>query len=488
VTARPVLVEIGRDPQICTVARPDGQCGRRIEMTRTDNPQRTLGVFDAVAIVLGIVIGSGIFFMPSLVATNSPSSLVMLGLWLAGGLIGLAGALCYAELATTYPNTGGDYYFLRRAYGPEVGFLFVWGRMTVIQTGAMAAAAFIGGHYASELLPLGAHSAAIYAALIVVLLTVLNLFGLRFGKWTQNLLTSTITVGLVAVTISGLALGVTGGAGPEAAVPPTSALADAAGPDMAGLFGMIGLAMIFVLYTYGGWNEAAYLSAEIRLPQRNIALALVLGVAAVTGIYLLVNIAFLAGMGRTRMAESGAVAADLLRQAAGEPGAVFISLLVVIAVLSTVNASIITGGRSNYALGRDYPKVFGAMGGWNASSSVPAPALLVQASIGLLLIVLAPLIFQDGGVEAMVAYTAPVFWFFFFLAGMAVLVLRWWDSERPRPFEVPLYPLTPFLFCGVCLYMLYSAIAYAGAGSLVGLAVLLGGAPFIALRHRHAPA
>lgn len=455
------------------------------DRAKTEVPRRTLRVFDAVAIVLGIVIGSGIFFMPSLVAANSPNSLILLVLWLAGGMIGLVGAFCYAELATTYPNAGGDYYFLRRAYGREIGFLFVWGRMTVIQTGAMAAAAFIGGNYITELLPLGAYSSAIYAGLIVVLLSAVNLCGLHFGKWTQNLLTTVIAAGLIVVAIAGLWLGIAGGGLAQAAVVDTVSVAAAREPDLAAVFSMIGLAMIFVLYTYGGWNEAAYLSAEIRAPQKNIAVALLLGVGAVTVIYLLVNMAFLVGMGRIGMAESGAVAADLLRQAVGEPGAVFISILVVIAVLSTVNATIITGGRSNYALGRDYPEVFGFMGKWKASSSVPVAALVVQGAISLLLIGIAPLLFEERGVEAMVAYTAPVFWFFFFLTGMAVLVLRWWDPETPRPFHVPLYPLTPFIFCGACLYMLYSAIAYAGAGSLVGVAVLLAGVPIIFLARRN---
>jgi amino acid transporter len=225
--------------------------------------------------------------------------------------------------------------------------------------------------------------------------------------------------------------------------------------------------MVFVLYTYGGWNEAAYLSAEIRAPQRNIALALVFGVVAVTSVYTIVNAAFLAGLGRERMASSEAV--------------IFVSILVVVAVLSTLNATIITGARSNYALGRDFPELFGFMGRWLVESSVPRPALIVQAAISVLLIIGAPILFGAGGVEAMVAYTAPVFWFFFFLVGFSVPVLRTWDPAAERPFRVPLYPVTPFLFSMVCIYMFYSAIAYAGVGSLVGVGVLAAGIPLLAL-------
>jgi len=449
-------------------------------------PRRTLRIFDAMTIVIGIVIGSGIFFMPSLVAANAPGPVFLLGLWLAGGVVGMVGALCYAELTTAYPNAGGDYYFLRRAYGPEIAFLFAWGRMTVIQTGALAAAAFIAGNYLAEALPVG--SPAFHAAVLVVALTALNLRGLTLGKGVQNVLTSAVAVGLFVVALAGIIVWFTGpdGAGGAAAVASAPGGAGEPTPDFTSpqFFSSLGLAMVFVLYTYGGWNEAAYLSAEIQAPQRNIAMALLSGVGAVTVIYLLVNLAFLGGLGIDGMAGSNAVAADLLRQVAGEGGALFISILVVVAVLSTVNATIITGGRSNYALGRDYPEVFGFMGRWSTASSVPVAALVVQGGVSLVLILLAPLIFDEGGVEAMVAYTAPVFWFFFFLVGLSVLILRAWDPGASRPFRVPMYPLTPFLFCLVCVYMLFSAVAYAGVGSLLGVAVLLAGLPFLSLIRR----
>jgi basic amino acid/polyamine antiporter, APA family len=429
---------------------------------------RRLSVTDAVAIVLGIVIGSGIFGLPSLVAAHSGGPAAMLAMWLAGGLISLIGAFCYAELATAYPDKGGDYHFLRRAYGYEVGFLFVWGRMTVIQTGAIAAAAFIGGNYLTGIYRLGDHSAALYAALIVVSLTALNLFGLRSAKWAQNGLVVVIMTGLLAMVVAGVQGWLTG-----------SVVEVAAAGEGGGSAGVLGLALVFVLFTYGGWNEAAYLSAEIRQPRRNISRVLLWGIGVVTLVYLLVNAAMLAGLGLEGMAGSRAVAADLLRSVWGEPGAAMISLLVVVAVLSTVNATIITGGRSNFAMGRDYPRVFGFLGKWNGQRDVPVAGLVLQGVISLVLILCVPRVFQEDGLEAMVAYTAPVFWFFFFLAGMCVLVLRHWDPERERPYRVPFYPLSPFIFCGVCLYMLYSSVAYAGLGSWVGVAVMLAGVPFL---------
>jgi amino acid transporter len=286
---------------------------------------------------------------------------------------------------------------------------------------------------------------------------------------------------LLAVAAAGAWLWFSGGVGEVGA--PGGVAGDAMQTGGA-VVGGLGLARVFVLFAYGGWNEAAYLSAEVRPPQRNIALALILGVGGVTVIYSLVNVALLVGLGQEGMARSEAVAADLLRMAVGEGGAAFVSILVVVAALGTANATIITGGRSNFALGLDFPRLFGFMGRWKAASSVPVPALLVQGAISLLLIVGAPLLFEEGGVEAMVAYTAPVFWFFFFLVGLSVIVLRSGDPDTVRQFRTPLYPLPPILFCVVCLYMLFSAITYAGAGSLLGVGVLLAGVPLLLFARR----
>jgi APA family basic amino acid/polyamine antiporter len=389
-------------------------------------PPRRLSTSDGISILVGTVVGSGIFAFPALVA---------------GGIISLLGAFCYAELATTYPDAGGDYHFLRRAFGMQVGFLFGWARMTVIQTGAIAAAAFIAGNYLTELLPLGSASSATYAALIVAALTTVNLVGLHASKWTQNVLVIAITLGLAAIIFTGFWTGIFDAPAPPSSVP----------SPQANSFGMISLALIFVLFTFGGWNEAVYLSADIDNPRRNMNRVLIIGIAIVTGLYMLVNLALITGLGHAGMASSGAVAADLLRRGWGEPGAVFISLLVLVAVLSTVNATIITGGRSNFALGRDYVPIFGFLGKRRPGSEVPTAALILQGAITIGLILLVPIAFPDSGLEAMVAYTAPVFWFFFLLAGWSVVMMRRRDPQRERPFRAPIYPLAPFLFCGVCL-------------------------------------
>ncbi|MEA2711466.1 MAG: basic amino acid/polyamine antiporter, family [Phycisphaerales bacterium] len=432
-------------------------------------PRRCLSVASAVGIVVGIVVGAGIFQFPSLVAMNVSSATMMIALWVAGGIISLIGALCYAELASTYPDAGGDYHFIGRAYGPQVAFLFAWARMTVIQTGSIAVIAFVIGEYAAAALPLGAYGPAIYAALSVVLLTGLNLAGVRLGAGAQLVATVAVVLGLLMVVFAGFTstppavTGNSGGSGGSA----------------------IGLAMVFVLLTYGGWNEAAYLSAEVR-SRAGIVWALLLGIAIVTAVYLLMNLAMLHALGLGGMASSMTIAADVMRTRFGEVGAKIVSVVVVLAAATTANATIITGARSNYALGRDFP-LLGRLSRWREHGNTPTTALIVQAVITLVLVAVGwlsqnpddPTKTARKSLESMVAYITPVFWVFFLLTGISLFVLRYRDREIERPFKVPLYPVTPLLFCGACAYMLWSSLNYAGRYSWIGLAVLIAGVPLL---------
>lgn len=422
----------------------------------------TIALVDAVAIIVGLVIGAGIFETPALVAANVGSDTAVLLTWVAGGIISLIGALCYAELATAYPHVGGNYYYLLRAFGQNVAFLFAWARMTVIQTGSIALLAFVFGDYVTQLWQIGAIasiSSSIYAALAIVLLTGLNILGLRQGKQIQNWLTAAKVMGLLLVIAIGL-LATTSEVKIETSTPQ----------------GSWGLAMLFVLLSYGGWNEAAYISAEIRHRQRNIVRSLCWSVGIITFIYGLINLAYLHGLGLEAMAQSSAVAADLLRQAIGESGAIFVSLLIAVSTLGAINATIFTGARTNYALGQDFT-LFRALGRWQFQSSTPVPALLVQAAFTLALIGLGTA--TRRGFETMVDYTAPIFWFFFLLSGISLLVLRVREPWVDRPFQVPFYPVLPIVFCGVCGYLLYSSLAYTGWGAILGLAVVGLGVPLL---------
>lgn len=423
-------------------------------------PQKILSVFDGVAIMIGIVIGIGVFKTPSLVAANVGSEAAFLGVWALGGLVTLIGVLCYAELAAAEPHSGGEYHFLSRAYGVRVALLFGWARGAIIQTGAIAAVAFVLGDYAAQIWPLGPSGATIYAALAIGAITLLNLLGTPLGKNLQNVLTCLTLAAVLAVALAPFLVDVA----PRAAL--------AAGSPA----GSLGLAMILVLLTYGGWNEAAYLSAELRDVRRDAPRMLILGTIVLTAIYLAVNAALLWTFGLGGLRDAQAPGADLMRLAGGDFGAILISLIVVVTALSTLNGTIFTGARIYYAIGRDLP-LLGRLGVWDAWRDNPRNGILLQSAISLVLVILGGV--TRDGFQAMVDYTAPVFWSFMLLVALSLFVLRWREPHRELPFRVPLYPLTPALFCATCIYMLHASIAYTGYGAFAGLAVLALGLPLL---------
>ncbi len=431
-------------------------------------PKPLLSVWDGIVLICGMVIGAGIFKAPSIVAGNTSSGSEFLLAWALGGIVSLCGALVYSELAARYPETGGEYAFLSRGWGRGVAFVFGWARMTVIQTGAIAAVSFVFGDYASEIFRLGDKSSAIYAALGVVTLTLLNFAGTVESKILQKVMQVLLFAGLLFISVAGL---IAGGPAKQAAA--------ASG-------GSFGLAMIFVLLTYGGWNEAAYLSGEVRDARRNMTRILIGGILTVTLLYLLVNVGYLAALGLEGMKQSKAVAADVMRAVTGDKGAVLLAIIVCLAALTTMNAAIFTGARTTYALGKDFA-LFRKLGMWREVGSTPANALLVQGAIALALVWAGSL--TPDGFSAMVAYTAPVFWTFFYLTGTTLFLFRERGGEAPA-FLVPLYPHIPIAFTVMCAYMLYSSVDYIrnpdfgpqfGFAVLLGIAVMAAGIPLYLL-------
>ena len=436
-------------------------------------PRELLSVPDGIFLTVGMVIGVGIFKLPSLVAGNTASPTSYLLAWLLGGLVSLCGALVYAELAARHPETGGEYAFLQRGLGRGAAFLFGWSRMSVIQTGAIAAVAFAFGDYASEILRLGEKSSAVWAATAVVALTLLNFAGTLQSKTLQKVMEAVLIAALVLLALAAL----TAGGTPKPAAPAVDGHLS------------FGLAMIFVLFTYGGWNEAAYLAGEVRDARRNMVRILVWGIVAVTALYLLVNFGYLAALGLGGMRDSKAVAADAMRLVAGDKGAMLVAVIVCVSALTTINAAIFTGARSNWALGRDYA-LFRGLGNWRESGSTPANALLLQGAVTLALVAAGST--TPDGFGAMVAYTAPVFWTFFLLTGVTLFVFRRRGGEAPA-FRTPLYPLVPLAFLAMCAYMLWSSIDYIrnpvygpkfGDMVLAGLAVMALGIPLYFLARR----
>jgi amino acid transporter len=364
---------------------------------------------------------------------------------MVGALISIAGALCYAELCTAYPNAGGDYHFLHRAFGRNISFIYGWSRATIINTGSIALLAFVFGDYMSTLVSLGAYSSAIWALLIVVVLTVVNLAGIYASSRMQTWLTLTEIVGLLAVVAAGFWVD----------APASGTLqwfAQAPAPAQ------WGLCLVFVLLTFGGWNEAAYISAELKGGPRAMVRVILASMLILTAIYLLVNTALLLGLGLSGLSQSKTAAGDLLGLAFGPWAQKALGLFVAIAALTSINATMFVGARTNFAVGSDW-KALRKLGQWQLDIGSPKQALTLQALISMGLIALGTQ--EADGFSAMVEFTAPVFWGFLFLVGLALLWLRKTDPSTPRPFKVPLYPFLPLIFCAACAWLTYSSVTYA---------------------------
>ena len=433
-------------------------------------PKPTLSLIDAVAMIVGLIVGAGIFGTPSIVAGAVESGRLIVGIWIVGGIFSILGALCYGELATAFPSAGGEYHFLQRAFGSSLAFLYGWARMTVIVAGSIAVFAYLFGDYMTRVVNLGAYSSPIWAALLVGVLTLVNYLGIKEGKVTQNVFTVLEVGGLVLIIVAGLLLA------------PAPVATAASSPDKPWYIGAgLGSALVFVLFTYGGWNDAAYISAEVRDRERNMVKALLVSIAVVTFLYVLVNVAYLNGLGYDAMSRSDAVAADLLKRVWGTGGEKLISVMIAIAALTSVNGSMIVGARSNYALGRDWPAL-SFLGRWDERSGSPRTAMLVQGVIALVLVLFGAV--QNAGFKGLVEYSLPVFWGFFLLVGIALFVLRVKEPQAPRPFRVPAYPIVPGIFVLMCGYLLYSSLMYHRTHALVGLGVLAVGAVIMMFARR----
>jgi amino acid transporter len=417
----------------------------KTDSSAPDKMLRLLHPISAVALIVGIVIGAGIFKTPSLVAGISGDAGWALVLWLAGALISIVGALCYAELCTAYPNAGGDYHFLHRAFGRNLSFIYGWSRATIINTGSIALLAFVFGDYMSTLVNLGTYSSAIWALLIVVVLTVVNLAGIHASSRMQTWLTLTEIVGLLAVVAAGLWV-----EAPASGV--IQWFVQAPAPAQ------WGLCLVFVLLTFGGWNEAAYISAELKGGPRTMVKVILASMLTLTLIYLLVNTALLLGLGLSGLSQSKTAAADLLGLAFGPWAQKALGLFVAIAALTSINATMFVGARTNFAVGSDW-KALRKLGQWQLDIGSPRQALLLQGLISIGLIGLGTQ--EADGFSAMVEFTAPVFWGFLCLVGLALLSLRQTDPHTTRPFKVPFYPVLPLIFCAVCAWLTYSSITYA---------------------------
>jgi APA family basic amino acid/polyamine antiporter len=440
-----------------------------VEAVSPRSPRRQLSLFDSVCILVGIVIGAGIFETTPMIAANVAGLLpdtaatstlaldavmrsqqewgpwLLIATWLMGGGLALVGALCYAELATIFPETGGDYVFLSKAFGRYTGFAFAWVEFWIVRPGNVGALAYVFGRYAQQLQPLGAvwFGSMAYSVIAVVFLTAVNMSGLHSSKHTQNALTVVKVVGLLVIILTGLFF---------LTPAPISTPAPSNSP------GSFTLAMILVIFTFGGWNDMTLVSAEVQHPRRNLLRALVWGAGIVTVVYILVNVAMVRVLSFSGVGASTAVASDVMQLAIGRSGAVTISLLICVSCLGAINGMIFTGSRIFYAIGTQH-RVFHWLGHWNAKCDAPLRSLVLQAGVTVGLIV--GFGWYADGFQRLVVFTAPFFFFFLLLVGLALFVFRIRSPPPPEAYRVILFPLTPILFCVTSAAMLYCSSRYA---------------------------
>ncbi len=429
------------------------------------NAPKSFSLVKSIAILVGMVVGTGIFSFPPLIAQSSNSPSQYLTIWLLGGFISLMGAFCYAELSSIFPNSGGEYAFLRGAYGKSLGFIFVWARMVIIQTGSIAIIAFIFGDYATSLYSLGEHSSSIYAFLIIILITIINIRGTEYAQNTQIGLTSVIVFLIIMLSCFSFYV-----------MPIDTSKFEL---DLSELVlidnNYYGPALIFVLLTYGGWNETSYLSGEMKDVNKNMIKTLIYGIIIITFLYIILNIAFLHIIGFDGIKSTTAIGYDFASKLLGTRGSFIVVILIIICTLSTLNASILTGARTNFIMGQEY-SLFRFMGQWNENNNSPIKALIFQCILALLFVIFG--FFSPEKIRSIVDFTAPVFWFFLILITLSIFILRYKLPERNSLFKMPLFPIPAFLFLSACIYLFYSSILYTGIYALYGMCVLIAGIPF----------
>ncbi len=419
--------------------------------------RRELGLASASLLVVGGIIGSGIFFTPHDVALALPTPAWILGVWVAGGLVAMAGALTFAELGSMYKDAGGPYLYIREAFGPLAAFLHGWMILLMIASGAIAAVALSFGNYLSRFVPIDAVGGPIgVAAITITVVTATNILGVKPGTIAANIFTVAKMAALAALIVAGLVLT------PHAVAPPELPPASALGTGLATAF-------VAVLFAIGGWQQTNMVAGEIRDPARTLPRALIIGVSMVIVIYLGANIAYLNALGRDGLAASNAVAADTAERLVGEWGARAITAAAMLSIFGFVNVALLTNARVLFALGGD-GALFRSAGRAHPRYGSPHIALLLLGGWSLVL-----LFATQGSLGALLSGVVFADWVFFGLAAAAVFRLRRTHPELERPYRVAGYPWLPAAFVVCAIIGVLSAWVSAPKMSLAGTAMLVAG-------------
>lgn len=423
-----------------------------IEVTGEPTLARRLGLFDATMIVMGGIIGAGIFVNPSVVARQVHTPGLALGAWVIGGAIALIGAFVYAELAARRPNVGGQYAYLRDAYHPIVAFLYGWTLLLVVQTGGMAGAAIVFGRYFRELTGWGI-SEQVVAAMTLAILTLVNCLGVRAGSNLQNFLMVTKLAAIGMLIAVGLFV----------ATPPTVDALVAPG----GSGGIVGLAtaMVPVLFAFGGWQTASFVSGEMRDPKRDLPRGLLIGVIGVIVLYLTVTYVCIRVLGIDALAATSTPASEIMRRALGDRGARLIALGIAVSTVGFLSQSILTAPRVYYAMARD-GVFFRAVGKLDPRSRAPVIAIVLQG-------VWAMIIAMTGKYDQILNYVVSIDVLFFGLTGASLIIFRRREKLEEGATRVPLHPLTTILFVAACWAISLTTVVQFPANAGIGVGILL---------------
>lgn len=439
--------------------------------------RRDLGVWAAVAIVVGTTIGSGIFLVPKAMVQNVGTPAMVFAVWIAGGVLALFGALTAAELAAAMPEAGGGYVFLREAYGPFWGFVYGWTMMWVGQSGSIATLGTGFFYYLANFfpgldglvytihLPIGPHGGPLeirYGQLaaigVILVLALVNYFGVRFGGGVQIVVTAV----KISLILSIIVIGIFGGVGATANYHSTV-------PAVGGFLGF-SAAMVAALWAYDGWFNLTFVGSEIKNPQRNLPISLTTGTAIVIALYILTNLAYFYVLPAGEVAGSDRVAAAMMRKVLGSPGAAAVSAAAMISIFAALNGSILSGSRIPFALAAD-KLFFRPVARVHPLYRTPGVSILALAAWGSVLVL-------SGRYEQL--YTMVIFaiWILYAMNIAAVIVLRRKRPDMPRPYRVPGYPIVPVLFVTTAIALLFSTLVESPRESLMGLALILVGVPF----------
>ncbi len=433
---------------------------------------RRLGLFDATMIVMGGIIGSGIFVNPSVVARQISTPFLILGVWALGGLLALLAAFIWAELASLRPQVGGQYAYLREAFHPSIAFLYGWVLLLVIQTGGMAAVAVTFARYFLEL----THSSMTDSQLAVVVLaslTVINCLGVRTGSTVQSVLMVLKIIAIVALVVCGLLL-----IGPNQSAAATGQLSEPLldRPVSFGLLTAVGAALVPVLFAYGGWQTATFVAGEIKEPRKNLPRGLIIGVAGVVFLYLAVNLVCIRALGTSGLAATKAPASDVMRLALGNFGAHAIAAGIAISTVGFLSQSMLTAPRVYFAMAQD-GLFFKSVGALHPRTRVPIVAIALQG-------VLASAIALWGRYEQILNYVVSMDFIFFGLTACCIFMFRRQgvsaeieENPNARIVRVPGHPLTTVLFVAACWLVVINTIYKYPSNTLIGMAILVAGIP-----------